>query len=189
LARTELADFGDDRHVVRRKHLAAVAEAALEAVVVGRVVTGRDDHAGMRAEVTDREAQLRRRAGTDEEIGFAAELRPGARDQLGEVAGEVTDVMGDHEAGDGLRGGHMLPEADDGAEDVDIVEAGGADGRADRQPLGVDLIGGRDPADGPPAHAPRAEGDTFIETVLEFGPGPTVTEVVERGQGLGRQGP
>jgi hypothetical protein len=50
----DLADFGHDGGVVRGQDLAAVAEAALEAVVVGRIAAGRDDDAGMRAEVPDR---------------------------------------------------------------------------------------------------------------------------------------
>ena len=184
----ESADFGDDGGVMRRQDLPAVAEAALEAVVVRGVVAGRDDHAGMGAEVADGEAQLRGRTRAGEEVGLAAELRPGAGDQFGEVTGEVADVMGDHEAGAGLRGGDMPPEADDGAEDVDVVEAGRTDGGADRQALGVDFVGRGDPADRPAAHAAGAEGDALVETILELRPRASVAKVLEGLDRGGRQG-
>ena len=189
VGRPELADFGDDGGVMRRQHLTPVAEAALEAVVVRRIMTGRDDDAGMGAEVPYRETELRGRAGAGEEVGLAAELRPGAGDQLGEMSGEVANVMGDDQAGAGLGGRDVLPEADDGTEDIDVIEAGRADRGAYRQPLGVDLVGGGDPADRPATHPPGAESDPLIETVFEFGPGAAVAEVPEGGHGLGRQRP
>ena len=152
-------------------------------------MAGRDDHAGVGAEMADREAQLRGGAGAGEEVGLAAELRPGSGDQLSEMTGEVTDVMGDDQAGARLGGRDVLPEADDGAEDVDIVEAGRADGGADRQALGIHFIGRRDPAHRPAAHPPGTEGDSLIEAVLELGPGPAFAEIAQGGQSLGRQGP
>ena len=169
--------------------LAAVAEAALEAVVMGRVMARRDDHAGMGAEVADREAQLRRRTRAGEEVGLAAEFAPGAGDELGEVAGEVADVMGDDEAGAGLGRGDMLPEADDRAEHVDVVEAGRTDGGADRQALGVDFVGCGDPADRPAAHAAGTEGDALVESVLDFRPGAPVAQVLQGIDRGGRQSP
>ena len=105
----ELADFGDDRGVMRGEHLAAVAEAALEAIIVGRIVARGNDDAGMGAEMADREAQLRGRTGTDEEIGFTTEFTPSAGDEFGEVAGEMADVVRDDEAGAGLGRRNMLP--------------------------------------------------------------------------------
>ena len=55
IGRAEFGDFGDNRGIVRREHLPAVAEAALEAVIVRRIMTRGDDYAGMGAEMTDRE--------------------------------------------------------------------------------------------------------------------------------------
>ena len=185
----EPTDFGDDRGIVRRQDLAAVAEAALEAVIVGRIMARRDDHAGMRAQVADGETQLRRRAGADEEISFPTQRAPGAGNELSEVAGEVADIMGDDQTRPGLGGGDMLPETEDGAEDIDVIEAGGTDGGAHGQSLGIELVGGRDPTHGTAAHAARAKRDPFIETVLEFGPSLLNAEILQGGERLGRQGP
>ena len=185
----ELAHFGDNRGVMRREHLSAVAEAALKTVVVRGIVTRGDHHAGVGAEMANGEAQLRSRTGTDEKIGFAAEFTPSTGDEFGEVAGEMADVMRDDEAGAWLSGGDMLPESDDRAEDVDVVEAGGADGGTNWHPLRIELVGGRDPADGTAAHATRSKRDTLIETVLDLRPGSAVAEVLEGIDGCGRQGP
>ena len=149
-------------------------------------MTRGDDYAGVGAEMTDRETQLGGRAGADEEIGFAAELAPGTGDELGEVTGEMADVVRDDEAGPGLGRRDMLPESDDRAEDVDVVKAGRADGGADREPLGVELVGGRDAADGATAHAARPESDTLVETVLDLRPGTAVAEIFQGIDGGGR---
>ena len=85
----------------------------------------------MGPEMADREAQLRGRAGADEEIGVATELAPGAGDEFGEMAGEMADIMRDDEAGAGLGRRDMFPEADNRAQHVDIVETSGTNGSAD----------------------------------------------------------
>jgi hypothetical protein len=105
----ELADFGDNRRVMRREHLAAVAEAALEAIIVGRIMAGRNHDAGMSAEMADRETQLWGRTGTNEEIGFTTEFTPSAGDEFGEVAGEMADVVRDDEASAWLSRRYVLP--------------------------------------------------------------------------------
>jgi len=120
-----------DRNVVGGRDLPAVREAALEAVIVRRVVAGRDDHARVGAEVADREAQLRRRAGIGEEVRLAPQLGPGRGEEFRKVAGEMPDIMGDHEPGGRMLGGDLAPEAEPGAEDVEIIQASRADGGPD----------------------------------------------------------
>ena len=175
--RPELTDLRDDGDVVGRGHLAAVPEAALEAVVVRRVVAGRDDHAGLGSQVPYGEAELGRGTRASEEVGLAAELRPGGGHELGEVPGEMADIMGDHDPRGRVRGGDVAPETEHRAQDVDIVQAGGAHGRPDRGPVGGQLVGGGHPADRPAAHAAGPEGDALVETVLELGPRPSGDEV------------
>ena len=179
----DAADLLDDRDVVGRSHLPAIGEAALEAIVVRGIVAGRDDHAGVGAEMTDREAQLRRGARVGKQVGFAAQLRPGRGQQLREMAGEMADVMGHHEARGGRLGGDLAPEAEAGAQDVEVVQAGGPDRGPDRQAGGIEFVRGADPADGAATHPPRAEGDPLVETVFELSPSPLGDQV---GQGLHR---
>ena len=188
IRRPELADLRDDGDVVGRGHLAAVAEAALEAVVVRRVVAGRDDDAGLGPQMPHREAELRRGTRAGEEVGLATELRPGGGHELGEVPGEMADIVGDDDPRGRVRGGDVAPEAERRAQDVDVVQAGGPDGRPDRGAVGGEFVGGGDPADRPAAHAAGPEGDTLVETVLEFGPGAPGDEVGQRLQGGGGQG-
>ena len=93
--------------------------------------------------------------------------------------------MSHHKARGRVFGGDLSPEAQTGAQDVEIVQASGADGRPERQTLGVLLVGGANPTDRTPAHPPRTEGDAFVESVLQFGPSPLGNQI---GQGIDRRG-
>ena len=156
----------NDGDVIGRRDLPAMGETALKAVVVRRVMAGGDDHAGLSTQVTDREAQLRRGAGTGEEVSLAAQLGPRGGQQLREVAGEMPDIMGDHEPRGGILCGGLTPEAQAGAEDVKVIQASRADCGQDGQASGIEFISGADPADCAAAHPPGAKGDTLIETIF-----------------------
>ncbi len=152
-AGAERLDAGDDRGVVGRQDLAAVAEVALEAVVVGRVVAGGDDDAGVGAEMPDGEAELRRGARAVEQPRLAAEGAPGRGDRLGERAREVPDVVGDDQARGGLAERREM-----------AVQAGGGGIRlvSFRQAAPTAGWRGAEPA----GASPRSEGATTLPMVL-----------------------
>ena len=62
--------------------------------------------------------------------------------------------MSHHKARGRVFGGDLSPEAQTGAQDVEIVQASGADGRPERQTLGVLLVGGANPTDRTPPRIP-----------------------------------
>ena len=93
-------DPGGDLRVRGRDDLAAVAEVDLVAVVLGRVVAGRDHHAGRAAELADGVGEHRRR----QRPGEQPDRDPGAGHHLGGVPGEVVAAVpgvlpDDHRAG------------------------------------------------------------------------------------------
>ena len=121
------ADMFNNRDVIGRCDLPAMGETAFKAVVVRRVMAGRNDHTGVSTEVTDRKAQLRGGAGAGEEVSLAAQLGPRGGQQLREVAGKMPDIMGNHETRSGVLCGGLTPEAQAGAKDVEVIQASRAD--------------------------------------------------------------
>ena len=184
--RTEFADFGHDGRIIGREHLSAVRETTLKTIVVERIMARRDNHPGVRPKMADGETQLRRRTRARKEVSLTAQFAPGARNQFGEVTRKVADIVGDDEAGTGLSGRDVAPEADDGAEYINIIKTRRADGRADREPFGIEFVGGRDPADRATPHPARPEGDAPVESILELGPGALGAEILQGGDGFGR---
>lgn len=173
-------DVVDDGFGVGRDDLSAVGEVAFEAVIVGWVVAGGDDDAGVGAEGADGEAELGSGARSVEDVSFAAEPGPDACGEFAEVFGEMADVVSDDEAWGGVvlsvlhkPTGDVSEETECGANDIEVVEVGGTDGGVFGCAEGVAGSGfGRwgDFTDGAAAHSAGAESDFFEKAVVEFAP-------------------
>ena len=170
-------DLRNDATGLRLHHLAAVFEIHLEAVVVGRIVAGRDHHPGRGPEVADRVAQLRGRPGTSKDKGQAAEAGPGGGGQFAEVTGKIADVVRNHQAW--LLEAALLREISlrvavkpnrrpDDVEVVQDVTAHRRVGRMARRRARPPLRRCRDPADGAAAHPAGAELHVLVESVVQF---------------------
>ena len=181
--RADGRDPGRDLAVGRRDDLAAVAEVDLVAVVLRRVVAGRDHHSGGAAELADREGEegRRQRAGHDERLEARAghDLGGVAREDVGVVTGVEADH---HGAAVAVEAGvlQVRSQAGSRAGDHDAVHPvrAGAEGAAQasraelqrareavRQVGVLTALGGRD-------HR------------LELGPGPVVGVLSGPGAGL-----
>ena len=75
-------DLRHRRLVVWRHHLRAILKVGLEAVIVGRIVAGRNNNTGMSPEITNRKAQLRCRTRTVKNICRAPKTRPSGSSKL-----------------------------------------------------------------------------------------------------------
>ena len=173
-------DLRDDAAGLRLDDLRAVVEIDFVAVVVRRVVAGRDDDARLRAGQPHRETQFRRRARRLEETHVAAVLGGDPGDEIREIAREVPGVIGDDELGFGARRAvfgdplfQVTHQSLRRAADVVVVHRVGADAGELRavQRLPLARFGLRhDLADGAPTQSTRAEGQRAEKAVVEFVP-------------------
>ena len=182
----------DDGLVVRRRHLATVLEVGLVAVVVRRIVTGRDDHPAMRLIPADGKTQLRGRARALKNGSLAAQLDPGGRSQFAEMPGEMPHIVRDDDLGPGgtfLRRQIFLNVAvktDRGPHEREIVHHVTADTRVFRRTKGIQGSGlgfGWYDSDGTSAHATGAKLKVAIETVVQLRPDSALHQF---GHALGR---
>ena len=188
--------LGDDAPVVRRCDLRPVGKVGLEAVVVRRIVAGRDDDTRMRLQMAHGEAELRGRARAVENDRLAAQPRPGGSSQLAEVPGEVAHVVCNDDLG--LRRallrrevfGDVAVQADHGPGQRELVEQVAAHGRVlgtagGGQHSGLGL--GRDLAAGAATHPAGAEFQVAVKAVVELGPLAALNELDEALLRPGRQ--
>ncbi len=92
-------DAGRDFLVLGRDDLRAVRAVDLVAVVLGRVVAGRDHHPGRGGDVDGGERAQRSGDGIGEEMGGDAEARQDRSRVLGELAARVAAVEADQDPG------------------------------------------------------------------------------------------
>ena len=172
---------------MRLDHLRAVVEINLVAIVVRRVVAGRDHDARARAQMTDGEREFRRRARTFEDAGITAIFRGSLRSQLGKLFREMPRIVGDHDLGPLARGAFAgrarLARADDvvqirhqplrRAADIEKVH-GVCPDAGELRPFVcarfASLRPGHDFSNGPSAQSTCAEGQGAIKTVVELRP-------------------
>ena len=184
-------DLGDDGAGLGLDDLGSVAAVDLVTVVVRRIVARGQDDARGRAEVADRKAQVRGRAGFGENVDIDTVFHRHFGDAVGELLPEVAGVAGDRErgptrAGVGLE--EVSHEAEGGAGDVVVIEIA----RADAGELGAfalcrtsPLGRSHDLADGASAETAGAEGELFEKTIVQFGPVAFTREPGHRGLGDG----
>ena len=180
-------DPGGDLRVRGRDDLAAVAEVDLVAVVLGRVVAGRDHHARRAAELADGVGEHRRR----QRPGEQPDRDPGAGHHLGGVPGEVVAAVPG-----------VLPD-DDGAGGAGVLQVRRQAGRGPAHHHPVHPVR---PGRHRPAQARGAELQRAVEPVrqvrerlgvaaldgtddlLQLGAGGLVGVVGDPGAGLGDEG-
>lgn len=187
-------DLGDDRAGVRFDDLGTVVEVDFVTVIVGRVVAGGEDGAGVGVEVADGEGKFGGGAGVVEEVDIAAVLRGDLGAERYEFAGEVAGVVGeDHGGAFGYAFlvhpfAEVLDDALGGPREIVVVHGVGPGAGVFRAAIferGTVFGGGDDSSDGAAAEATGAEGEFAEEAVVEFGPGVRLGEFGDAFEGDG----